>query len=266
MTLLSQSRAAFGGLVATLVVTAISPAIAGSDPTGVWMNDTGRGAVEIKPCGNKLCGHVVWVKDQADAQKGCGKQIIGDVAAAGGSKWDGGWIYSPEKRRNFDVELRPLNNGNLRVMGYAGTRLFSRTMIWTPAPADLQRCTRPDATAKHDTPASPVPATVATAPTVTSSPSVATPAEKSAGLPQAAPAGALPSTPPAVTQDPVAKGTAAEPASSDEASAESDADTSAGGLKIGGVDLEKVLTKTAAGKCKLDLPWVKINFDCDRRN
>lgn len=263
MTLLSQSRASVGGLIATLAAIVSTPATAGADPTGVWINDTGRGAVEIGPCGTKLCGHVVWVKDQADAQKGCGKQIIGDVAASGGSSWDGGWIYSPERRRNFNVELRRLNNGNLRVMGYAGTRLFSRTMIWTPAPADLPRCTSQDAAAKRDTPASPIAAPAANTTTAAASPSVAPPPDKAEGVRQAAP---LPSTPPAVTQDPVAKGTAAEPASSDEASAESDVDKPAGGLKIGGVDIENVLTKTAAGKCKLDLPWVKINFDCDRRD
>ncbi len=54
--------------------------------------------------------------------------------------WDNGWIYSPEKKKKYDVELKPLSDGNLRVKGYAGTKLFSKTMIWTPAPADLVRC------------------------------------------------------------------------------------------------------------------------------
>ncbi len=87
-----------------LAPVASESASAAPDPTGIWMNDTGRGAVEIKPCGNALCGNVVWVKAATDAS-GCGKQIIGDVAPVGGGRWDNGWIYSPEKGRKYDVEL-----------------------------------------------------------------------------------------------------------------------------------------------------------------
>jgi uncharacterized protein (DUF2147 family) len=113
---------------------------AASDAKGVWMNDTGRGAIEIKDCGGKLCGHVVWTRDEGDASRGCGKQIIGDAQSVGGGVWDNGWVYSPDKKRRYDVELKPLSDGTLRVKGYAGTKFFSKTMIWTPAPADLKRC------------------------------------------------------------------------------------------------------------------------------
>ena len=30
----------------------------------------------------------------------------------------------------------------------------------------------------------------------------------------------------------------------------------------GGLSFDKVLKKTADGRCKLDLPWVKIDFNC----
>ena len=56
---------------------------AASDPRGVWIDDKGRGGVEIKDCGAKLCGHIVWARDEADRNKGCGKQVIGDVAPQG---------------------------------------------------------------------------------------------------------------------------------------------------------------------------------------
>ena len=128
-------------------------ALADAGPAGVWINDTGRGAIEIKPCGDALCGHVVWLKDSADA-KGCGKQIIGDAAKVAANTWDNGWIYSPEKKARYDVELKPLDNGTLRVTGYAGTKFFSKTMIWTRAPANLARCDQGQAAAKP----APVPA------------------------------------------------------------------------------------------------------------
>ena len=134
----------------TFVPVAAESAFAAPDPTGIWMNDTGRGAVEIKQCGNALCGNVVWVKSASDS-KGCGKQIIGGVAPVGGGRWDNGWIYSPEKGRKYDVELTPLKNGTLRVTGYAGVKFLSKTMIWTRAPQDLQLCGQ--TVAKTETPA-----------------------------------------------------------------------------------------------------------------
>ncbi|WP_041316662.1 DUF2147 domain-containing protein [Hyphomicrobium nitrativorans] len=130
------------GLRAAAIAAAVlvtSPALAADAPLGVWVNDTGRGAIEIKQCGDKLCGHVVWVKDTADVE-GCGRQIIGDVTSSGGGVWGDGWIYSPERKRNYNVELTPQKDGTLKVKGFAGVSFLSRTMVWTKAPADLVRC------------------------------------------------------------------------------------------------------------------------------
>ena len=157
----------------TIVPVAAENALAAPDPTGIWLNDTGRGAVEIKQCGNALCGNVVWVKAASDS-KGCGKQVIGGVAPVGGGRWDHGWIYSPERGRKYDVELTPLKNGTLRVTGYAGVKFFSKTMIWKRAPQDLQLCGQTEAKAETPAPvksnganesvASAAPAVPATAP------------------------------------------------------------------------------------------------------
>ncbi len=141
-------------------------AAASADPTGVWVNDTGRGAVEIKQCGAGLCGHVVWVKDQSDSG-GCGRQIIGEAAPVGSGQWDNGWIYSPERKKKYSVELTPMDGDKLKVKGYAGTKLFSKTMIWTRAPADLVRCSTTEASVK------PAPAIPATPPPAAAGPSSA---------------------------------------------------------------------------------------------
>jgi uncharacterized protein (DUF2147 family) len=113
---------------------------ADSDPRGVWIDDKGRGGVEIKDCGAHLCGHVVWARDEAESKKGCGKQIIGDVAPQGSGLWDNGWIYDPDTGKKYDVELKLLDDNRLSVKGYAGVKFFSRSMIWTRAPADTKRC------------------------------------------------------------------------------------------------------------------------------
>jgi uncharacterized protein (DUF2147 family) len=113
---------------------------AAPDPRGVWIDEKGRGGVEIKDCGANLCGHIVWARDDADSSKGCGKQIIGDVEPQGSGLWDNGWIYDPDTDKRYDVELKPLDDNRLRVKGYAGVKFFSRSMVWTRAPADIKRC------------------------------------------------------------------------------------------------------------------------------
>ena len=113
--------------------------LAASEPTGLWYDHTGRGAVEITKCGAKLCGRLVWLKD-ASNRGACGMQIIGNVKPIAGRVWDGGWIYDPEGGTKYNVEISPLGAEKLKVVGYAGTKLQSETMIWRRAPADLKRC------------------------------------------------------------------------------------------------------------------------------
>ncbi|MDX2260029.1 MAG: DUF2147 domain-containing protein [Hyphomicrobiaceae bacterium] len=136
------------------VLASAASAAAASDPTGIWLDDKKRGAIEIKRCGANLCGYVVWIKDGRDA-KGCGKQIMGDVARISSSEWDNGWIYSPERKATYSVALIPAGRDNLTVIGYAGTRLFSQTMTWTRAPADLVRCDSGDTVEAAVKPAAP---------------------------------------------------------------------------------------------------------------
>ena len=78
------------------------PAVnAGSTQTGpalgLWYDDTGDGAVEVRPCGDKLCGYIVWLKEPVSTKTGqpkvdaynpepskrarsiCGLQVLGNL-------------------------------------------------------------------------------------------------------------------------------------------------------------------------------------------
>jgi len=126
--------------VLPIVLAASAGAVAAApNPLGTWIDHTGRGAVEITDCNGALCGRIVWLK-AADNAQACDMQIIGNVKPSG-AKWDGGWIYDPERKAKYDVEVSLLGDQKLKILGYAGFKLFSETMIWTRAPADLERCT-----------------------------------------------------------------------------------------------------------------------------
>lgn len=155
---------AIAALAATLPASAQQPppprALPQADIAGLWVDHTGRGAVEIGPCGpaGKLCGHIVWLQTTVD-EKGkplvdhknpdarkqrqpiCGAQVIGDLSPVGqsqaGNVWGSGWIYDPEKGQSFDVEIKLVGPDRLSVMGYAGFRFLSETFIWRRAPAQL---------------------------------------------------------------------------------------------------------------------------------
>lgn len=272
------------GLVVLLAFAAscAGGAEAASDPTGTWLNDTGRGAIEIKDCGGKLCGHVVWVKDETDS-KGCGRQIIGEASPVSTGLWDNGWIYSPERKRRYDVELKPLADGTLRVKGYAGTKLFSKTMIWTKAPTDLVRC---DATqlAKAD-PAQPAAPAPVLAPAPVPAPSAkAEPPASSDVPPLIEPKVAATPPPPAVAGKPV-EGEKPNPDNPDAAppaaatkdnketkTAEAEDEPDNGGPvtkglvdKLGEIERETGygIKETSPGHCRLKVPFATVTFKCN---
>ena len=126
-------------------------------PVGLWIDHTGRGAVEIAPCGDTLCGRIVWMKEPNDktgkplldsqnedkSRRGlpiCGLQIIGGLKQQSDGSWDKGWIYDPEQGSAFDVELRLRNPETLQVKGYLGVKFLSETYVWRRAKELPPKC------------------------------------------------------------------------------------------------------------------------------
>ena len=125
--------------------------------SGIWYDDTGKGAVEITPCGDRLCGRIVWLRPETDkagrpltdglnsdparrSRPICGLEILGDVKQQADGSWDQGWIYDPKEGKSYDVELKLRGPSQLQVTGYLGVKFLSETMLWKRAPADLKRC------------------------------------------------------------------------------------------------------------------------------
>lgn len=134
-----------------------SPALAKRDISGVWIDDTGKGAIEIRPCGKSMCGHIVWLRqplkrsgepltDELNPKKSrrkrpiCGLQVIGRLKPQSNGSWDNGWIYDPKQGQAFDVAIKRSSANKLVVIGYLGVKILSETFVWRRAPADLNRC------------------------------------------------------------------------------------------------------------------------------
>jgi uncharacterized protein (DUF2147 family) len=105
--------------------------------SGLYYDHTGRSAIQVSRCGGGLCGRIVWLKNKAH-NKVCGTAIIGGGHKVGNA-YDAGWIYNPETGKRYNVEVTPMGN-SLKVMGYAGSKFLSKTMMWRRAPSNLERC------------------------------------------------------------------------------------------------------------------------------
>src|SRR5688572_29423915 len=131
----SRGRAAWllAGMSGLLVLTAgpAATAPAGEGPPseqGLWYNHSGKGSVEIRPCGesgrdaDRLCGFIVWLKDpnnkrgqpltdgyNEDPRKRtrpiCGLPVLGQLRPMSDGSWDEGWVYDPEQGKSFDAAI-----------------------------------------------------------------------------------------------------------------------------------------------------------------
>ena len=135
---------------ATLAFTALWPAHAGAvsaSETGVWIDDTGKGAVDISPCGKKLCGRIFWLQEPRDAkgkpltdgynpeaakrsQPICGLQVIGALERQGDGTWDAGWVYDPKVGSSYDVSIALKDANHLVVTGEAVSQFISQEFGW----------------------------------------------------------------------------------------------------------------------------------------
>ena len=131
------------------------------DIEGVWIDHTGRGAVRIARCGDRMCGHIFWLRTPND-ERGrplrdirnpdeskrrnqiCGTQILGDLTPVGrtgiGTVWGRGWIYNPEDGKRYNAEVKLQSPNDLSVMGYLGFRFLNETHIWRRAPTTVAQC------------------------------------------------------------------------------------------------------------------------------
>jgi uncharacterized protein (DUF2147 family) len=148
--------------LATLIVAQVQmlpaqAAVPAAPELGVWLDDSGQGAIEIANCGPKLCGRIVWLKQPTNA-KGepevdslnpspakrtrmvCGIQVIGDLTRQNDGSWDNGWVYDPKVGEAYDLSISMKDTTHLAVTGYKGVKLFGKTFIWSRAKSPLPPC------------------------------------------------------------------------------------------------------------------------------
>ncbi len=116
---------------------------------GTWATEEGKSHVEITPCGEKLCGSVIWLKEPLDEQgepkhdannpntalqsrRILGLPLLVNFAAGDEADvWENGSIYNPEDGELYSCTMTLLDSNTLKVRGYVGLPLFGKTQVWT---------------------------------------------------------------------------------------------------------------------------------------
>jgi uncharacterized protein (DUF2147 family) len=85
--------------LATLVLTTSSSLA--DDVLGTWLRDNGNVRVKFEPCGDAICGNIVWLKAGPDSNAKVGQRLFFDMRPDGANSWtgkaanpDNGSIYS----------------------------------------------------------------------------------------------------------------------------------------------------------------------------
>jgi uncharacterized protein (DUF2147 family) len=146
--------------ITALVALPVLPAGAGaSGPEGLWWAEGGFAQVEIRPCGDALCGRVVWLRHPFD-ESGCalrdvenpdpalrarpveGLRILYGLRPSSDDPhaWSGGRIYDPGSGRTYSAVVETDGPDRLRVRGYLAIRLLGRTTTWVRVGTE-DRCT-----------------------------------------------------------------------------------------------------------------------------
>jgi len=155
---LTGLRQAVPLLVVAFVVAAAEPAPA-AGPLGSWYAEGGAAQVDVAPCGEEVCGTIVWLRSPYD-ENGCEladrnnpdvsrrtRRLIGLRILSGLRRsrrdpdvWEGGTIYDPTSGRTYDARVAVENDDRLDVRGYLGVPLLGRSSRWLRVGAEERVC------------------------------------------------------------------------------------------------------------------------------
>jgi len=130
------AMAAVVALFAGQAATAQGPGV-----DGVWSNPAGSVQVKTGPCGDKLCGWVVYAspKAQADAKKAGAEPLIGiallrGYRANGSAQW-AGEVYIPDRQASYYSTITLVDAQTLKVSGCILGGLICKSQLWHRVPS-----------------------------------------------------------------------------------------------------------------------------------
>jgi uncharacterized protein (DUF2147 family) len=111
---------------------------------GLWKNPIGSAIIAIAPCGNVLCGKVVWASARGKREASTstpnvvGTIVLTKLRPSGGDRW-AGTLFIPDDNIHVSARLQLVNSRELKLTGCALAGLFCRSQVWTRTDEPLPR-------------------------------------------------------------------------------------------------------------------------------
>jgi len=142
---------------AAAVGLAIASSSSAATPVGLWYAEGGAARVAIEPCGEALCGRVVWLRSPLD-EDGCelrdrhnperglrdrpvvGLEVLRGLSPRPDGTWSDGRIYDPGSGNTYTCFASLEGPNRLRLRGYIGIPLIGRTTTWIRVGTEHESC------------------------------------------------------------------------------------------------------------------------------
>jgi uncharacterized protein (DUF2147 family) len=129
--------AAVALIALTMVAGSGAEAASAGQPTGIWRNPKNSVHIRVQPCGQNVCGTVVWANDRAreKARKAgtpnlIGKQLFQEFRPDGPGSW-GGRVFVPDLQRTVSGKLRTQGPNSVVASGCLLGRFLCKSQTWT---------------------------------------------------------------------------------------------------------------------------------------
>lgn len=135
-----------------------------ANPVGIWYAEGGAAQIDLRDCGDALCGRVVWLRSPFD-EHGCelrdrynpedslrqrpviGLEILRGLERSGADGvWTDGSIYDPGSGSTYRASLTVADENRLELRGYVGIPLLGRTATWFRVGSERAMCSDVSAT------------------------------------------------------------------------------------------------------------------------
>jgi uncharacterized protein (DUF2147 family) len=123
-------KTVYAVLAAAGIALTASPALA-QGAVGTWLRDNGESRVRVAPCGEALCGTVVWLKNPAESKSKVGQRVFFDMKPNGTNAW-AGQAFNPEDGKTYSGKMSVSGN-TLTTAGCVAGGLICRSVTWSRA-------------------------------------------------------------------------------------------------------------------------------------
>ena len=124
-------------VIASLPILALAAAqpMAHAPIEGLWKNPIGSAIIAVAPCGDALCGKVVWASERGRREVAATtSHVVGmtvlTAVRPNGHGWTGK-LYIPDDNIHVGAKLQLVGPRQLKLTGCALAGLFCRSQIWT---------------------------------------------------------------------------------------------------------------------------------------